>query len=305
MIPRLPGWSWEVRRDGILLVSPEGEDAGAIRYSERMRPLVAVDRLIERHAPSVYSNIELLEPCERLVTSEGEQALFVKLDAQLDGRAARRALAFVLADDFYAYVGGLATRADRFSALEEVVRKLAISDGLKLGSLRRRRFWFHAPPAWSAVALGSTMNAHYFPPTPADPSRISVYPAVPFAATSTPTVDLQRTLVEDLVCEQPGPSAGFAVLSREPPSAVRVPSRLEGLRWRMAGRWGTADPIERHVVLLRDARFAYAVELVTNAPHRQNAIELFDTLVESIEPIPSSEQTPLVVNADRLCYWAE
>lgn len=280
MIPRLPGWSWEARADSIVLAMP----GCAVRYVPLLRPLERLGDLLRRHTPAAYAGTELVGAPAQLVTHEGEYAALVELDATVDGVAVRRALGFVFLDDGYAYVGGLAPRAQG-EAMTQAVRELVLGSVHQRG-VRRRRFRHQPPRDWQGLLLGELV-AHYFPPQhPRVASRLTVYPAIPVDANVVPLVDLQRMFGEDLVAAQAGPPSGFAVTVEDAPAPIATPSGLSGTRWRVRGHWPGQAELERDIVLLRDDRYAYCVELYAPPPHFADGEARLDEIVATIEPIP-------------------
>ncbi len=302
MIPRLEGWAWEARADSITLAA-SAPAVGSIRYRERLRPLERLGDLLRHHAPVTerVSALQVLGEPSKLVTCEGEYGAFVELDAVVDGQEQRWALAFVFIDDAYACLEGSAPRGHG-TYLANTVRRLALQDRHQLG-VRRRRYLFRPPP-WQALMIGNA-TAHYLPyEYPTDPSRIIVYPAIPFPASFVPTIDLQRTLGEDIAVTKAGPPSGFVVIDRVPSVSLSVPSGLPGTRWRFSGHWRDGLPLLRDIVLLRDSRYAYSLELVTDAVHAAVACSHFEAVFASIEPIPVSDDARSNVR-DMLSYWSE
>ena len=130
-----------------------------------------------------------------------------------------------------------------------------------------------------------------------------MFPALPFSAGSQPKLDLQRTVGEHILVRTPGPSSGFELLQQHPSAAVNLSSGLSGTRWQFTGRWGGPAVIARDIVVLRDDRYAYAIELASAPGHLVEARQHFERLVSSVEPIPRGAPPPTTPTA--FSHWAE
>lgn len=273
MIPRVPGWSWEVRGGGISLVPPEGNAAGAIRYRERLRPLRSVGALMAektggQRVPFTH---------EHVVTGEGELATIVELQSTEQGRTVQRTIAFVFADDWYCEIAGLALRADQFERFARTVRQLVRDTQLMLG-VRRRRFLYQPPVGWAGYERLPQFTT-WFPSTyPDDPTSIVVYPAIP---------------------APPNEEVSFSMLTFGPPVTAEIvgelgePHTVDGARlvgkfWDFDARDEHRRPITRRIVMLRDDRYLYTVYLDAPSGELITRLSVLEALVKSIEPL----QTP-------------
>lgn len=270
MIPRIPGWSWDVRGGGITLVPPEGNGAGAIRYRERLRPLRSAGALIAAKTEGQSAPFKH----ELAVTAEGEYATIVELQSAEQSRIVQRTFAFVFADDWYSEIAGLALRPDQFDRFSLTVRQLVRDTQLMLG-VRRRRFLYTPPVGWAGYARLPLFTT-WFPSTyPADPTSIVVYPAVPAPAN------------EDV---------NFGMLTFGPPVSAEVigdlgephpiaTERLAGKSWDFDARDEHRRAITRRVVMLRDERYVYTTYLDAPSGELFTRVSVLDALVRSIEPI--------------------
>lgn len=290
MIPRLEGWTWQPRRDGVTLSVARPELRATIHSVEGLRSLDQLGRLLreERLPLGAIGTQRVCRALESIVTNEGEYATV----GRFEGDTTTWVLGFVFADTGYTYLEGSAL-PEHGDALETVVHDLVRAERVQLG-IRRRRYLFR-PPRWRRVTLGG-LTAH-FVQDPADASpRISVYPAIPCTAGEMPALDLQRVLGEDLLTSSPGPSSDFAIIARADPAAIEVASGLTGTRWRFAGRWGD-QPVARDIVVLRDEGHAYTAELVTPPDRVATARSVFDAVVDSIQPVPRALTRPRIDHA--------
>ncbi|MCS6912585.1 MAG: hypothetical protein RMK29_19845 [Myxococcales bacterium] len=272
MIPRIPGWTWLARDGGVTLVHPDGPAAGCIRYRERLRPLHRVLSIIraQDNDPS-FELVDLRQP-QQIVTAEGEFGAFVRIDGLLQGRPARRAVAFIYGDDFYSHIAGLALQPERFDALEAVVRHLADQEMLGLGE-RRRRF-LHAPPrGWQALERVA-LHAYYFPPDyPRNRSVLVVYPALPDRGWREP--DLLSIL-----------------LPIDGPAVTQVRARRAANNGRMAGElWsclcsGLEGQTARDVLVLRKGRYLYPMSLDSPPERHRHNREVLLQVAQSVVALP-------------------
>lgn len=284
MIPLVPGWSMVARNGGYTLTPPEGPACGAIRYEERLRPLLPIPTLLAAaQARDARFVVTRQRPPEVLATQEGEYAAIIMLDGILDGVAApvQRAIGYVFGDDFYARIASLALSADQFARFEDQVRTLVLADTHYLG-LRRRRFLFSPPPGYFGVER-SPLHAYYYASGyPQDPTVICVYPAIPLSMWQA--ADLPRHV---------RPIHGLAVASSAGPFPRKTAS-LAGETWELRGSNDDGKVTVRNLVVLHDDRYAYPLSIDVLAAHAKSAdhVAHFDAVVESVQRIPSSRSAP-------------
>lgn len=300
MIVRFAGWASQRRQHELVLATSTPDLNATFRYVERCRPLATLDDIVrQRIAPTVRD--WAAEQPERFVTREGEHCAFVRGVGSRDGTPISWCVAIVLADDFYSYLEGFAPLAHA-PRLQEVSRELAMTEEFQLGT-RKRRYVFSPPTSWIGLVIGDGIS-HYFPDDyPLFDARISVFPAVPFTASSPPILDLQRILGEHVLVRTPGASAGF-VVTRRSECEFASASGLTGVQRILEGRWPGHDVI-RDFVVMRDEGYAYAVELSTRPDVRPRAIELFLNLARSIEPIPATNSTTTRSRSSPFTHFAE
>lgn len=292
MIEAIPGWHCEQRASGYVLIPPEGEDAGGIRYQERVRPLRRMrDIVAELPVPGGY-RVTAMSPIEPLVTVEGEYGALVVVDGELDGTPLQRTIGAVFGDDYYSLTVGVARRADQFALLRDEVRRLVCHDVHMLG-LRRRRY-VHAPPAgWQGVFAG-LMHVQWLPlDHPRDPSTLAVFPALP---AGDGEIDAGGLL--SMILGRFGTHAEVAVGDAQ---VLSTPAGLSGYWWSVAARGG--DEVLHDLVVLEDGRYAYPVSLASPPVHRARNVETLRALVDSIQPIPRS--TGPRMRDPVLLHWVE
>ena len=72
---------------------------------------------------------------ERLTTNEGEPAALVTIDGLLLEAPVQRTVGYVITDDFYSRVDGLALQADAVGLMARIVRTLTQNDTFALGNV--------------------------------------------------------------------------------------------------------------------------------------------------------------------------
>jgi hypothetical protein len=295
MIPLVPGWSVVARNGGLTLSPKEGAACGAIRYEERLRPLLPVATLLSiAQARDPRFSVTRARPPELLTTHEGEYAALVVLDGVLAGHATpvQRSIGYVFGDDWYARTAGLALRPDQFARFEDQVRKLVIADSHYLG-LRRRRFLF-APPAGYYGVERTLLHAYYYAPAyPRDPAVICVYPAIPLSMWQAD--DLPRQL---------RPIHGLTVQDVAGPFP-RKTATLAGESWDLQGTRDGHQPLRRTIVVLHDDRYAYPLSLDVQPGQAEAHVARFAAVVDSVQRLPGPRSAPPPTPAGRglLSHW--
>jgi hypothetical protein len=280
VIPRLPGWSWQVQQEGILLVAPGGPEAGAIRYTERVRPILSA-RALAASLPRRSGDVSPWSPPRRVVTDEGEYG--VRFDREPDGGPYHRAVGVIYGDDFFALIDG-ESFADDGGELSATVDHLVAADAHLLGN-RRRRFSYAPPDGWHGFLAGP-FHAHWYPiDHPRDPSALTVPPAIPTHG----RLDF-ATVLRSLVDVDVAPGYTTEPFSTE----------------RLSGRWCRFEAIGQDaplcdVVILEDRRYAYAFALRSSPARHAASLQKLLRVVRSTEPIPGPRERA----AESLSTWVD
>jgi len=288
MIPLLPGWSVIARGGGLTLMPPEGAECGVIGYDERRRPQRPIASLLaEAQARGPRFQVTKQRGPEPLTTHEGEYAALVVQDGVLDGvaTAVQRSIGYVFGDDFYACIAGLALRPEQFARFEAQVRLLIQNDRHHLG-VRRRRFLF-APPAGYIGSERTPLHAYYYGPGyPRDPAVIVVYPAIPRSMWQAD--DLPQHL---------RPIQGLSVQGISGPF-LRSTATLNGDTWTLHGLDDERRAMTRTLVVLYDDRYVYPLSLDVLLEREGDHVARFQTVVDSVQPIPSAGDAALPPDGD-------
>jgi len=253
-----------------------GPQVGAIRYRERVRPLVrasvVVEKLLSRFPQ--FGNVSVSRP-EMLVTSEGEYAAHVVVSGTMDGKPAQRDVGLVFGDDFYSMLSGLCVVSEEFAAFTRAVKLLVKMDSLALG-VRRRRYLYTPPADWQGLVRGFTTE---WSPVdfPRNHSLIHVFPANPLG--DEPARVLENMLAED-------EAGGFVLEGQRGPEPIASLHGLSGLAWKIVGRFGDKPRSFRDLVVFKDPRYLYSLRLETMQEERAAERQLFLEVARSVHPIP-------------------
>jgi hypothetical protein len=296
MILSLPGWSWELRPDGVLTAPPEGKALGHIRYSERERPVRRprdVAAALERDAR--FRIVKMGNP-ERLITDEGEYGALLTVDGLLLEAPVQHTLGFVYLDDFYSVVDGLALAREQQGRFAQTVRNLTFNDLHGLAELRRRRFFYQPPPGWNGIA--SFLHTYWFPHDyPRNRSSLTVVPAIPVPQGS-------KSFIDETAEQQAAQSPGFALDTKGAAMPHVTRGGLNGSYWEVVGRVkGTL--CFRDLLILDDGRFAYTVILESPRDRRDENLRVMRALVDTIEAIPKSGGKVTEESKLSMGHWAE
>ncbi len=291
-IPRT--WTVVPEAGMLELVHPEGRAIGLVHYRERMRPLARLGVLVREYL-ALNREFTTTAPyaAERLVTREGEHAALVTLRGTEDGAPAQRDLGFVFGDDFFASLTGQSTIEARFDELTATVRDLVTSDSHGLG-VRRRRFEYTPPVDWEPIVEGFVTD--WYPPGfPNDPVILTVRPANP--RTLEP-LEMIAAMMQEL-----GRSS-YHVEIESGPTPVAPSADLHGaiVTLRLA-RAGDRELIKQ-VAVVRDARFAYSLEVTARSVDQLEAHpRMLEHVVESIRPVPQARSVALDLHL--FSHWSE
>jgi hypothetical protein len=267
----------------LIFAPPNGGAGGVIRYDERLRPIASVIDLIKAAPPPPGFEPLHAEPIQELVTHEGEFGALVFIEGRLNGARANLALGFVLLDDYYARIYGIATDAELLVRLRAIVSELVVHDTHVLGRLRRRRVRYAPPAGW--MPQQSLFEARWRPAAADDLRSILVGPALP----------KQMGLADAILAE--------ALAGANPIDVVRAPyvpletaHGLQGKRWLLR-----ANGIDNDIVILEDDSFVYCARLDTKTGEPPK-LDVLAPLVDSIERIPRpSNDLPSTLFA----YWSD
>ena len=262
---------------------------GELRYREVYGPLRPIRRIVEERltvAPLPMSTVVKLHPPERVTTIEGECAAIVRLDLlcsdalvqpaaaaprNVPERPAVRMFGVTFADHFTTLIDGLCLERDHFEEFVSAIRGLTRNTSLVLGA-RRRRFVYHRPPGWQALATPFTTR--YIPPDyPRNLAMITVHPAMP----AGPSHWFLESVVSELR------ERGAAIMQVSEPDSFSV-AGLTGHRWRIVSQTAGQTRITVPVVL-QDKQYVYRLRF-DHGENNTASQPLFDALCASIERIP-------------------
>ncbi|MFN0253811.1 MAG: hypothetical protein ACKV2T_43495 [Kofleriaceae bacterium] len=279
MIGYPAGWTLKPGVVYSTLIPPAGLSVGAIRYQERVRPLLRLGQLVARRLEVVpaFQLAQLAEP-EVLTTREGEHAALVVATGEIEGRPAQRSMGFVFGDDFYARIEGVALTSEAFGPLNDIVRDLVVTDSHALG-VRRRRFRYTPPPAWQALVRG--FQTDWIPRRfPAEWAMITVHPANPVRES---VGDMLRAFVMQQVL------FGVELQEELDYREVQTSSGLVGGLASIACLQHGVRAL-RSVVALLDFRHVYVLEMVSRTvPLWPAHTKEFEAFWKSVRPIPVAE----------------
>jgi hypothetical protein len=277
-----PGWTAQRSSESLILLPPQGGDADAIRYDERLRPIASVIDLIKTAVPPPGFEPLRADPIQEVVTYEGEYGALVFIEGRMHGATADIAIGFVLLDDYYARIFGIAIDPVLLQRLRAIVAELVVHDTHVLGRLRRRRVRYTPPAGWTAQQ--ALFEARWRPAAADDPRSILVGPALP----------KQQGLTNAILAEALAGAKPEDVL-RGPYVPLATAHGLHGRRWLLR-----ANGIDSDVVILEDDSFVYCARLdtKTGAPAQHDVL---GPLVDSIQPIPLPRPSPTTPFAN----WAE
>lgn len=277
-MPRIEVTAWRRERRAfgqILCTPPEGDDVAAIVIRERVRPLVSLRVLVERHGGSAGA-----AEMATISTIEGELAAVASFEAD----AAYHAIAAIYTHDACTIIEGRTARADQRERLQHATRELAVHFPIGLGQRRYRRFWYRPPSGWQGLARGLVTD--WFPlDHPRNPASMKVLPARPL----DPMFHVDTWLRDDLF-------AGVAI-----DDVTREPLALSMFRGTLAV--ATAGERVFLTAVLEDRQYAYVLRLATSSQHAVEHRAVFDDVVRSCVPLPLPASTTNAAVA-ALDYWA-
>jgi hypothetical protein len=273
--------SWHRRwlADGVQ-IAPADASGDWLRIRTRQRPL--------RSFRDVLGDATV-GPLERLATLEGEHAGLVAVQATDEARV----IAMVVADDSYVLVEARSADRARVDWVRDLVRTVVRFYPLGLGNPRLRRYVYRPPVGFQALQRAGSV-CWLSPEFPRVSCRITAYDARPLKWFAPGAVD--RFLFVD---ENP-----FAV--KDPPIApTRIVSpvvALAGRAMRATGRASDGTAIAQVKTVLQDAHYYYAVQLDIRADEWEAFVQIYEDVLLTIEPVPSSELKPSVL---AFLHWSE
>jgi len=282
----LAGWSRVLLADGLLLAAPE-RGAGRIRvrtHEQPLRPLLPVLEELGRRLPAGYS-VTAAEPARRLVTDEGEYALFVRFRGSSGERQYERSVGVIVGDDALAIIEGIVEKPDSFDMVRHAVEAMTIAYGFGLGANRWRRFFYDPPPGWNGLPRHRA-DLWLAPGYPKNPAVITVFHARPEATTRVTEQHFQ--LFEGLPAER-------TTTSVDEPKPIKTRAGTLG---QLITRKMTVGGEVRRVgdVGFADGRYVYHLRLETDDDHRPPNTVAFVGVVESLEtlPLPRADVSSLI-----------
>jgi hypothetical protein len=281
----VPPASWSARRDGetVIFTAPGAAPANVILYDERLRPLDSVVELIKAAPPPAGFVPVRVGPIQEVVTREGEYGALVFIEGRMHDSFADLAFGFVILDDFYSRVRGIAIAPAIQPQFRSTIAELVIGDAHILGRARRRRFRYEPPAGWTEQR--SLFESRWLAPDyPRDPRTIVVGPALPKVS------GLADAILTGVLA-----GADPAQVLRGPYRPLLISDQLHGKQWQLRSR-----NVDTDVVILEDDSFVYCVRLDTSAPSAND--EILDALVMSIRPIPPAA-TPSSSNP--FAHWMD
>lgn len=279
-------WSAQHTAWGLALTPPQGRAGGAIAVIPRQAPLVPLHALVRQGFSNLPAEALRIGPIDRLTTIEGEHAAVCTVEGIASGRPFLRCIGAVYGDDFYTKIDGGTSHPELFADFRQAVRELTSQASLGLGELRLRRFEYTPPAGW--MGRKWAQNAHWHPlDYPNHMAGITVFPARPLRA-SAPSL-LHDVLDGRALSHFSTQLAGQG--SESEPVSLLTRRGLCGTRTRILGAF--PDRVELVVceAILRDDRFEYAARLQAAPARASAAEEIFNTLVDSIVPIPAPQWT--------------
>ena len=259
----------------LIFAPPSGDAGGVIRYDERLRPIASVIDLIKASPPPPGFEPKYADPIQEVVTHEGEYAALAFVEGRMNGAPANLALGFVLLDDYYARVYGVATDAAVLAQIRPIVTELVVHDTHVLGWRRRRRVRYAPPDGW--IPQQGLFEARWSPAAKADPRTILVGPALP----------KQLGLADAILAEALGGANPVDVV-RAPYVPLATAHGLDGKRWLLR-----ANGIDSDIVILEDESFVYCARLDTETTDEPTKHDVLGPLVDSIQRIPTPSNAEL------------
>jgi len=276
----IQGWHRQHTAEGVVLVPPLGIETAAVQIFERRRPLRRLKDLLDELVASLEPELQPLVqkgPIERFHTSEGEYGAITTLT--VDGEAGRmvRTVAMIVGEDSYAWIDGLVRFPQLEAHVAELVREIATSYYMALGTDRRRMYLYDVPGGWLGVRRPHSTVFHH-PEHPKRGGTIEVFDARP--ATVGPPDIYDRILFVDsprIVDSDPP----------KPPSRVMSQYGLVGGKVAMTGLDADGQQVVIHRVTMTDTKYIYMVQAEGTALEIDGCIPALLQILTSIRPLPA------------------
>jgi hypothetical protein len=272
--------SWHRRwlADGVL-ISPADANGDWLRIRTRQRPLRPFRDVLGDRA---------MGPLERLATVEGEHAGLVAVHDPDEARV----VAMIVADDSYVLVEARTADRERADWLRDLVRTVVRFYPLGLGSPRRRRYVYRPPAGFQALQRAGNV-CWLSPEFPRISCRITAFDARPLKWFAPGAVDRLLFVDENPFAAKDSPIA---------PSRVATRGGLAGRAIRATGRGRDGTSIAQVQTVLQDEHYYYAVQLDIRAAEWEAFVPIYEDVLCTIEPVPSSELKPSVL---AFLHWSE
>jgi hypothetical protein len=294
MLPHLTNWA-RSETNGVLTLTPaDGSLTAAIRYRERVRPLVTSSEIVALTIDAFGgATIHEQDGPHELVTEEGEYGSVTTLRGSFDGVPVATTIGVVFGDDFYSKIVSRCVEPSEFERTAAVVRDLTVRDSHALG-VRRRRFRYTPPTGWIEQARASFI-CDWRCSQPLGTSVIRVFPANP-AGDPTGLVERVLQASED----------GGQLVDADGPFPL-TDGAVTGDVWRLVSdRPGTPGLVHCDVAILFDGTFEYLLMLEsdTELAHVRNR-PAFVEVINSAQTIPRSPRSCVASDdaASAFAHW--
>jgi hypothetical protein len=291
----MQNWVRRLTEDGVVFYPPEGRKAAILQIRERIRPVRRLRDIRARHLASLGEGQNVtISDVKRLITAEGEYGITYQLQAEAPPDKLQLAVGLVYGDDFYSSFEGTSTVPELGEQLIQTIEYLVHDTPFALGFMRRRRYGYHAPEGWQPHVKAHVVS--WYPlDFPKHRAVIRVFDAVP--AKESNSIVLARRLFDD-------PQNDLASVTDSNLFELITDNSLAGVIEVTRGNWSDGVPSAMMRVTVQDGQYAYNLRLECSEPHIESSRALFETLVRSIEPLPTPETTQ-GGEKGRLIHWAE
>jgi hypothetical protein len=275
-----------VQHSGVDLITAYPPELGArVRYFERVRPMPAFSRIVDR---AIASDPDFFvhhvgDPI-RIVTVEGEYGAWVGVEGRREGSRAMRYVAAAFMDDFATALDVIALIPQHFARIENLSLELARSQRFAM-TRRPRRYFYVPPPGWHGMASG--LSASWYPlDFPKNLTAIVIAPAMWIDIDPASAIDAAFAETE----------AGLAVESSQREDITAACGTRGGLLRLVGRRNGRAEPMYRDTAMFVVGQYAYRMRLeTTNAAALLTLRAIFGAVAGSFRPLPIADESRLGV----------